>query len=81
MVTATPRREVRILRSIRQIANFAWHSLPKLGVWNGIGGESEADAEGGWGFSKLPAWRCLLWASDGYSTRRGNFPADSLQMK
>jgi hypothetical protein len=30
-------------RSIRQIATFAWHSLPELGVWNGTGGEAEAE--------------------------------------
>jgi hypothetical protein len=75
MVAAVPRAEVRMLRSIREIANFVWHSLPQTGCVDGVGGNGKRMGHR----KNCPHGLCLRQADEGYSTKRGNLAADPLQ--
>jgi hypothetical protein len=75
MVAAVPRAEVRMLRSIREIANFVQHSLPQTRCLDGIGGNGKR-----MGHPQDRQHRLRLRQPvEGSSTKRGNLAADSLQ--
>jgi hypothetical protein len=64
-----------MLRSIREIANFVEHSLLQTGCLDGTGWNGKR-----MGHRQNCRHRlCLRQAGEGYSTKRGNFAADSLQ--